>query len=120
MPHLSSLSMSMTLSNFLSISTGSNHEANDCEVKTPHIEEHKVWNDDAAVETEANACADDDVDEDETDDHVEVEVGNTELVIIGIDYPGRIGMDSSVPSVVPRCRPVLRFSGSCLGKSPES
>ena len=119
MPFSPSFSMSITPSNFLSIFTGSNRVDKDCEVKTPHKEAHRVWdNDDAPVEAEADACAEDDVDEGETDSRVESEVGKTEHVILGTDYPGRIGMDSSSPSVVPFCRPVLRFSGSCLGKSP--
>ena len=61
--------MSITLSIF----TGCNHEANDCEVKTPHKEEHRDWNDDTPVEAEADAFADDDVDEGQTDSASKVE-----------------------------------------------
>ena len=65
-----------------------------------------------------DARADDDVEEGETDSRVESDVGKMKLAMIDTDSPGGMGMDSSVPSVVLLCRPVLRFSGSCLGKSP--
>ena len=83
MPFSSSISMSI----ILSICPASNHESNDCEVKTPYKEEHRVWNDDAPVEAEADACADDDVDEDETDSRAEIEVGKDELVKVATDSP---------------------------------
>ena len=130
MQHFSSFAMSITLSNFLSISTGSNHEANDCEVKTPHIEEHRVWNDDAPVEPEANACADDDPVGDDANACAVIDVngivetiGTVFAQVSSITFPsGTVFAKISFitfPSSMPfPCRPVLRFSGSCLGKSP--
>ena len=48
--------------------------------------------------TELKSCAEDEVDENETDSFGEGEVGKTELVNLGMEYSVGIGMDSSVSS----------------------
>ena len=105
MPHLSSLSMSITLLIF----PGSNHEANDCEVKAPHKEEHGVWNDDAPDEAEADACAEDNEGEDETDSHGEFEIGKmhrSQSALILLVEP------AWVPPFLPSFLFVVRYLGS--------
>ena len=114
------MSSSFSMSIIPSIFSASNHEANVGEIKTPHKEEQTACNDKTPVGAEADACAEDEVDESETDSCGESEVGKTEPVNLGMHYSGRIGMGSSVSCFVLLCRPVFRFSGSCLGKGPGS